>query len=116
MFLDYAEDQAKRRKGITMGEWAEKLDNFLAFNNRDVLKNAGSLSADRAKQIAMGTYEQFDAARQAHETEEAERQHMEELAKIERQNPPSPQHKNKKPCSWSLRNDAGQSRIHQKEN
>ena len=26
MYLDYAEDQAKRRKTITMNEWAEKLD------------------------------------------------------------------------------------------
>lgn len=29
MYLDYAENQAKRHKVVTMKEWAEKLDSFL---------------------------------------------------------------------------------------
>jgi len=32
MYLDYAENQAKNRKTVTMAEWEQKLDAFLAFN------------------------------------------------------------------------------------
>ena len=43
MYLDYAELQAKRRKTITMQEWAEKLDAFLQFNEHDLLTHAGKV-------------------------------------------------------------------------
>ncbi len=38
MYLDYAEDQARRRKEIYMNDWRKKLDAFLQFNERDILK------------------------------------------------------------------------------
>lgn len=41
MFLDYAEDQMKRRKQIYMQEWPKKLDAFLDFNERSVLTGPG---------------------------------------------------------------------------
>ena len=34
MYLDYAENQAKKRKTITMQQWADKLDAFLNFNEK----------------------------------------------------------------------------------
>lgn len=34
MYLDYAEDQAKRRKTITMSEWTDKLDAFLSMKEK----------------------------------------------------------------------------------
>ncbi len=37
MWLDFAEDQARRRRQVFMEDWREKLDQFLAFNDRDVL-------------------------------------------------------------------------------
>lgn len=37
MYLDYAEDQARRRRTMTMADWVAKLDAFLTFNERDVL-------------------------------------------------------------------------------
>jgi len=49
MYLDYAEEQAERRRPMTMQDWAQRLDAFLQFNERDVLKNAGSVSAAVAK-------------------------------------------------------------------
>lgn len=85
MFLDYAEDQARQRKIMTMQDWSAKLDGFLSFNDRTVLKNAGSVSADDAKQIAFNAYDKFDAARHAQEMEQAEREHLAELEKIESQ-------------------------------
>ena len=45
MYLDYAEDQAKRRKTMTMTEWEQKLDAFLTFNERDLLEHAGKITA-----------------------------------------------------------------------
>ena len=42
MFLDHAEDQTRRRKSIHMAEWPEKLDTFLAFNERRVLPGPGT--------------------------------------------------------------------------
>jgi hypothetical protein len=58
MYLDYAEDQAKRQTPVTMQKWAEKLDAFLEFNDRPVLKNAGSIQKKVADTLAL---EQFDA-------------------------------------------------------
>lgn len=59
MWLDYAEDHAKRRKAVFLQSWQEKLDQFLAFNERDVLKNAGKTSKKAADEKACQEYEQF---------------------------------------------------------
>jgi hypothetical protein len=63
MYLDYAEDQARRRKAMTMQEWGDKLDAFLAFNEREVLTHAGKIRADVAAKLAQERYEVFDARR-----------------------------------------------------
>jgi hypothetical protein len=63
MYLDYAEDQAQRRRTLTMRDWEDKLDAFLQFNEREVLTHAGKLRADVAEKLAMERYESFDAAR-----------------------------------------------------
>ena len=63
MYLDHAEDQAKRRKSMTMKEWGEKLDTFLSFNERDLLDHAGKISAQVAEQFALERYEEFDGER-----------------------------------------------------
>ncbi len=67
MYLDYAEEQAERRKPLYMRDWREKLDGFLKFNERDILKNAGKVSADVAQQLALGEYEKFERKRLAEE-------------------------------------------------
>ncbi|MDZ7808951.1 MAG: virulence RhuM family protein [Arhodomonas sp.] len=43
MWLDFAEDQARRRRQVFMKDWQEKLDQFLAFNDRAVLSGHGSV-------------------------------------------------------------------------
>ena len=65
MWLDFAEDQARRRKEVFLKDWAEKLDAFLKFNERDVLDGAGQVSKERADAHAEGQYEQFAAQRRA---------------------------------------------------
>lgn len=63
MYLDYAEDQAKRRKAMTMRDWEDKLDAFLSFNEREILTHNGKIRADVAAKLAGERYEQFDAQR-----------------------------------------------------
>jgi hypothetical protein len=63
MYLDYAEDQAKRQAPMYMADWEEKLNAFLRFTGREVLDNAGKISAEIAKQLAEREYEAFDAHR-----------------------------------------------------
>ena len=48
MWLDYAEDQAKRRKQVFLKDWQVKLDEFLHFNDRAVLPDSGAVSKKEA--------------------------------------------------------------------
>ncbi|WP_434110723.1 virulence RhuM family protein [Methylocaldum sp. GT1TLB] len=63
MWLDFAEDQAKRRKQIFLKDWEEKLDAFLKFNDRNVLLNSGSISKKQADAHAESEYGRFAAER-----------------------------------------------------
>ncbi len=59
MYLDYAELQAKRQNALTMKDWVSKLDIFLQFNDFDILRNAGKVSAAVAKELAENEYEKY---------------------------------------------------------
>ena len=63
MWLDYAEDQALRRQQIFLENWTQKLDDFLAFNERDVLQNTGSITKTQADAKAKHAYDQFSKTR-----------------------------------------------------
>lgn len=65
MWLDFAEDQAMRRKEVFLKDWAEKLDAFLSFNDRQVLVGAGKVSHKQAVAHAQSEYERFAAQRRA---------------------------------------------------
>jgi hypothetical protein len=79
MFLDFAEDQASRRKQIFLRDWEQKLDDFLRFNERAVLADGGSVSRVEADQRAAAVYDVFDARRRADLEATAERDTMVEL-------------------------------------
>ena len=51
-YLIFAQSQAERRVPMTMQDWITKLEGFLTLNDREVLKNAGKVSADLAKEHA----------------------------------------------------------------
>ena len=59
MYLDTAENFARRHKSMTMKDWAERIDGFLEFNAYDVLKNFGVVKRDSAKRHALAEYEKF---------------------------------------------------------
>lgn len=63
MYLDYAEDQAARQQPMHMADWIRKLDAFLTFNERNILRNAGRVSAKMAEEHAAREFDKFDAAR-----------------------------------------------------
>lgn len=44
MYLDYAETQAENNIPMTMKDWSGKLNAFLQFNEKDILKNAGKIT------------------------------------------------------------------------
>jgi len=75
MFLDYAEDQARRRKQIFLNDWRTRLDDFLQFNERKVLPDAGRVSREAADEQAHAEYERFAARRR----EQAEADALKEL-------------------------------------
>lgn len=67
MYLDYAEDQARKHIPMHMSDWDGKLNAFLQFTGRNVLQDSGRISAEVAKQLALQRYEQYDANRRIQE-------------------------------------------------
>jgi hypothetical protein len=59
MYLDYAENQAERQAVMTMRDWIEKLDAFLAFNDYEILDNPGKVAASVAKELAEKEYDEY---------------------------------------------------------
>lgn len=70
MWLDFAEDQARRRRQIFLKDWETRLDDFLRFNEREVLVGSGSVSSQAALEHAEAEYDLF--ARHRRELVEAE--------------------------------------------
>ena len=52
MYLNIAENRAKRQIPMKMKDWVEELDTMLKTNRYDILDNKGSISAEQAKEFA----------------------------------------------------------------
>ncbi len=63
MFLDFAEDQARRKKQIFLQNWVTRLHDFLNLNERAILPDAGKVSREDAHRLAEEEYERFAARR-----------------------------------------------------
>lgn len=59
MYLDFAENLARRQRVLNMAEWVQKLDSFLQFNEYDVLADFGKVKRDTAERRAAQEYEKF---------------------------------------------------------
>jgi len=59
MYLDYAENQAKRKIPMTMEDWASKLSAFLQFNEYEILNNSGKVTAEITKAFAESEFEKY---------------------------------------------------------
>ena len=58
-FLDLAESQAERHIIMSMNDWRQQLEEFLGLYKYDILQNAGTVSAEDAKQKAFAEYDKF---------------------------------------------------------
>ena len=58
-FLDLAEDRAKRHIPMTMEDWAIRIDKFLDSDDRPILIDAGTISAEQAKLHAETEFEKY---------------------------------------------------------
>lgn len=82
MWLDYAEDQANRRKPVYMKDWREKLDAFLQFNQRAVLEHSGRISMEEARRLALEQYQIFNQHQIETEDAAAEEEFEQEVRKV----------------------------------
>ena len=58
-YLDLAEDRAERHIPMTMEDWAKRLDLFLMADDREVLLDAGKITAEIAKAKAETEFEKY---------------------------------------------------------
>jgi len=96
MWLDFAEDQARRRKQVFLKDWEARLDEFLRFNERAVLGDKGKVAKDAAHARAEAEYEEFAARRRAMLEAEAERDAHKALEDAARKLPEKPKRKKAK--------------------
>lgn len=58
-YLDLAEDMALRNIPMTMSDWEQRLNRFIAATDRAVLQDAGKVSAEIAKAHAESEFEKY---------------------------------------------------------
>ena len=80
MWLDFAEDQVKRKQQIFLHDGQEKLDQFLQFNDRNVLQGAGTITKQQADEKAAAEYERYAAAQRVIKEQQGESDIVELLA------------------------------------
>lgn len=62
-YLNYAEDQAERKRPMYMEDWKNRLNAFLEFDERDILHDAGKVAKVVADELALEEYEKFNQHR-----------------------------------------------------
>ena len=83
VFLETAELRAKNKEDITMDFWRENIDKIIEFNDKEVLKNNGTISYEQMKEMVEKVYKTFDNKRKKQEAIEADYVDLEELKQIE---------------------------------
>lgn len=58
-YLDLAERQARRKIPMTMNDWVVRVDKFLEMDGSELLKNAGKVTAQLAKEFAESEFEKY---------------------------------------------------------
>ncbi|MCL2213072.1 MAG: virulence RhuM family protein [Oscillospiraceae bacterium] len=58
-YLDIAEDMAMRKIPMTMADWESRLNAFIKATDREILSDAGKVSAEIAKQHAETEFEKY---------------------------------------------------------
>lgn len=58
-YLDIAEDMANRQIPMTMEDWETRLNRFIAATDREILQDAGKVTAEIAKAHAETEFEKY---------------------------------------------------------
>ena len=83
MYLDYAELQAMEENPMTMNDWVNELNYFLTMNRKDILKDSGKISHQRAINHATKEYEKYKN-RILSNPSEVELQYFESIKNLEK--------------------------------
>lgn len=87
MYLDYAENQAKKQRPMKMEDWVEKLDAFLRFNEYEILDNPGKVSHEVAKALAEREFRKYRVVQDREFISDFDRDIQRYLEKPSRKNP-----------------------------
>jgi len=82
IFLESAELRAKNRLDITMNFWRENVEKILEFQDKKILKNAGSISKELMEKMVSDVYQLFDKNRKKYEAIVEENNEIEELNQL----------------------------------
>ena len=85
LFLESAEIRVKERLDLTINYWRQNVDQLLQFQNKDVLRNAGSITSKEMEAHVLAVYEQFDQRRKQADAQLADQMDNEELKQLEQQ-------------------------------
>lgn len=83
LFLDSAELRVKERKDLTLNFWRDNIDALLNFQNKDVLKTAGTISNKQMEQMVDAVYEDFNQRRKLYAAKQEDKNDDDELKALE---------------------------------
>lgn len=83
LFLDSAELRVKERKDLTLSYWRNNIDALLDFQNKDVLKGAGTISNTQMERIVDTVYAEFNQRRKLYAAQQADKMDNDDLSALE---------------------------------
>lgn len=83
LFLDSAELRVKERKDLTLNYWRNNVDALLNFQNKDVLKDAGTISNAQMERIVDTVYAEFNQRRKLYAAQQADKMDNDDLSALE---------------------------------
>lgn len=84
LFLDSAELRVKERKDLTLNFWRNNVDGLLQFQNKSVLKGAGSVSKKQMEKKVEAEYQIYDTRRKQYEAIQADKIDDDELKLLDK--------------------------------
>ena len=83
LFLDSAELRVKERKDLTLNYWRNNVDALLNFQNKDVLKGAGTISNTQMERIVDTVYAEYNQRRKLYAAQQADNMDNDDLSALE---------------------------------
>lgn len=84
IFLTSAEERVKGRRDLTLDYWRKNVENLLAFQEKDILQGAGSITNYEAEETAKQVYDVFNAQRKQVEAQTADADDLKMLEDLEK--------------------------------